>query len=252
MEDLRRRLVGDIEGENRYTIGKDIYKDNLSYYEGEPTTYPSIKNINPFIGKAKLSDAKYLDEILENTNRENIDNAIDVMKYYKEKMAEEVGIPKGRFSSNAFPTKQLKEALNKLKQNKMKTKKFYHTFDFKGREITLLLHVQEGSTGHFAVANSTSTLKLTYSARLHEDEEVDGLTQKILLGRLEKGKLLAKFVTSTRFGFKLAYLKGLAYCFENEIKNGRLEIVGITNGIAKDKKAALEQSSQEVNANLEQ
>jgi len=230
---------------------------------------------------------------MENTNREYINNAIDMMKYYKEKMTEEVGITVERDSLHPFPTEQLKKQLREqrsketkeklyaygygmnahkyfehfkkavqdrlqkeleeqLKTKKMKTKKFYHTFDFKGREITLLLHIQEGSTGHLAVANATSTLKLTYSARLHEDEEVDGLTQKILLGRLEKGKLLEEFVTSTRFGFKLAYLKGLAYCFENEIKNGRLEIVGITNGIAKDKKAALEQSSQEVNANLEQ
>ena len=249
MEDLRRRLVGDIEGENRYTIGKDIYKDNLSYYEGEPTTYPSIKNINPFIGKAKLSDAKYLDEILENTNRENIDNAIDVMKYYKEKMAEEVGIPKGRFSSNAFPTKQLKEALNKLKQNKMKTKKFYHTFDFKEREITLLLAVKEDEKNIFS---STATVSITYSVRLHNDEEVEGLTKKIALGRLEKGKLLDNFRVDMRFAFKLAYLKGLAFCFENEIKRGDLEIVGVTSGVAKERRTDKEQASQETNENLEQ
>jgi len=178
-------------------------------------------------------------------------------------MAEEVGIPKGTIGettakfyrdqlTRALQARLQKEKEEQLKTKKMKTKKFYHTFDFKGREITLLLHVHEGSTGFLTTTSTTSTLKLTYSARLHEDEEVDGLTQKILLGRLEKGKLLAKFVTSTRFGFKLAYLKGLAYCFENEIKNGSLEIVGVTNGIAKDKKAALEQSSQEVNANLEQ
>ena len=230
---------------------------------------------------------------MKNTNREYINNAIDMMKYYKEKMTEELGIPEVRDMSNPLPIRELTEQLKKqrsketkeklfaygygmnvnkyfehykkavqarlqkekeeqLKTKKMKTKKFYHTFDFKGREITLLLHVQERSTVHLGISNATSTLKLTYSARLHEDEEVDGLTQKILLGRLEKGKLLEEFVTLTRFGFKLAYLKGLAYCFENEIKNGRLEIVGVTNGIAKDKKAELEQSSQEVNGNLEQ
>ena len=194
--------------------------------------------------KAKLSDAKYLDEIMEKNSREStrqLKEQLDRLKYNYETNLSNYHV----YYTEAVKVGKQKEKEEQLKTKKMRTKKFYHTFDFKGREITLLLHVHEGSTGFFSTTSPTSTLKLTYSARLHEDEEVEGLTQKILLGRLEKGKLLGQFVTSTRFGFKLAYLKGLAFCFENEIKRGELEIVGVTSGVAKDKKAELEQAYQE-------
>lgn len=131
----------------------------------------------------------------------------------------------------------------------MRTKKFYHTFDFQEREITLLLAVQENLPSFFN--GKTANLSLTYSVRLHEDEEIEGLTKKIALGRLEKGKLLDNFSVAMRFAFKLAYLKGLAFCFENEIKRGDLEIVGVTSGVAKERRAEQEQASQETNENLE-
>jgi len=233
---------------------------------------------------------KYPDIPSRDREQDYIDNAIDVMKYYKEKMIEEIGISEEReylkglggfYNRNPFKgklsyqeeikyqkegtalreafkefykelglyNKPLTEALNKLKQNKMKTKKFYHTFDFKEREITLLLAVKEDEKNIFS---STATVSITYSVRLHNDEEVEGLTKKIALGRLEKGKLLDNFRVDMRFAFKLAYLKGLAFCFENEIKRGDLEIVGVTSGVAKERRTDKEQASQETNENLEQ
>jgi hypothetical protein len=47
-------------------------------------------------------------------------------------------------------------------------------------------------------------------------------------------------------------LKGLAFCFENEIKRGDLEIVGVTNGVAKEMKNEWEQVFQETIENLGQ
>lgn len=123
------------------------------------------------------------------------------------------------------------------KQTKMKNKKFYHTFDYKGREITLLLYIEQEQGHPWLKQPETSTLSVTYAVRLHEDKPVEGLTKKILFGRLEKGKFLEQFTTSTRFGFQNAYLKGLAFSLENEIKRGDLEIAGVSHGIAKDAEA---------------
>lgn len=138
-------------------------------------------------------------------------------------------------SSNPFLVGRLAKEISKhKKEQKMKTKKFYHTFDYKGREITFLLYVEEDKGHPFLKSPETATLTLTYSVRLHEDKEIEGLTKKILLGRLEKGKHLEQFSTSTRFGFKLAYLKGLAFCFENELKRGELVIAGMEAALAKE------------------
>ena len=143
----------------------------------------------------------------------------------------------GSLFAEAF-AQELERQNQHQKQTKMKNKKFYHTFDYLGREVTLLLLVEAEASKHPLLGDpETSTLKVTYAVRLHEDEEVEGLTKKILFGRIEKGKLLDEFRTSNRFAFQNAYLKGLAFSLENEIKRGDLEIVGLSHGISKDKEA---------------
>jgi len=201
-----------------------------------------VTDINP-VNNNEITITKIInDKDMEYYNREDMDKSITELFG--------AGIHEEKLCSNPFPVNQLKEELDKLKQKKMKTKKFYHTFDFQGREITLLLHVKE-EKGIYIVGNTT-TVDLTYSVRLHEDEEIEGLTKKIAIGRLKKGKILDSFIVATRFAFKLAYLKGLAFCFENEIKRGDLEIVGVTNGVAKEMKNEREQAFQETNENLEE
>jgi len=204
-----------------------------------------VTDINP-VNNNEITITKIInDKDMEYYNRED-------MEKFKDMELFGAGIHEEKLCSNPFPVNQLKEELDKLKQEKkydyaygmnkdkyfdhykralkvrleketkgqlkqkkMKTKKFYHTFDFQGREITLLLHVKE-EKGIYIVGNTT-TVDLTYSVRLHEDEEIEGLTKKIAIGRLKKGKILDSFIVATRFAFKLAYLKGLAFCFENEI-----------------------------------
>jgi predicted transcriptional regulator len=117
---------------------------------------------------------------------------------------------------------------------KRKVKNFYHTFEYEEREITLLLNVEE-DFAPFGGESSTATMKVTYAVRLLEDKEIEGLTKKILFGRLAKNKVLGTFTSGRRFGYKLAYLKGIAHCIENEIRTGVTEIAGVTNGIRKDK-----------------
>lgn len=140
-----------------------------------------------------------------------------------------------RTLANAMAMIARKESEKQEKQTEkiMKTKNFYHTFDFEGREVTLLLHVREVEA-HPLLMNHHE-LHVTYAVRLHEDEKVEGLTKKILQGRIDKEKLLDKFEVDDRFAYKLAYLKGLAHCFENEIKRGDMEIVGLLSGIRKDR-----------------
>jgi uncharacterized glyoxalase superfamily protein PhnB len=244
----------------------------------------SREGMDALVNNNEITITKIInDKIMEYDNREDImNNSLDIMRLVKG------GIHEEKLSSSPFPIKQLIELLTKstkeklspyaqrmnaddyidhyeralqvrlkreteeqLKQKKMKTKKFYHTFDFRGREITLLLAVKEDQT-YFFKENDTATVSLTYSVRLHEDEEIEGLTKKIAIGRLEKGKLLDNFRADSRFAFKLAYLKGLAFCFENEIKRGDLEIVGVTNGVAKEMKNEREQVFQETIENLGQ
>jgi hypothetical protein len=228
--------ISDEDNLDRYILGRKVPKNPKNY----------LFKFNPTEGYTDAS-LQYPDI----PSHINTTNMVDLLKYYNQELTEKVGIPEGRDVLNTFPTvkEQLKKLTEeKLKQNKMRTKKFYHTFDFQEREITLLLAVQENLPSFFS--GKTATLSLTYSVRLHEDEEIEGLTKKIALGRLEKGKLLDNFTVDMRFAFKLAYLKGVAFCFENEIKRGDLEIVGVTSGVAKENK--VKETFQETNENVEQ
>lgn len=179
----------------------------------------------------------------------------NMLEEYRAKMTQHIGIPLNRtiplnyspFDQEALrkrkreleweeDVKKFREHFEKnyvpkviIKTDKMnkRTKKFYHTFDFKGREITLRLHVQE-------IFGDSALIRVTHAVRLHEDKEIEGLTKKILEGRFQKNKIIKSFALNSDMAFELPTLKGLGMTLENKIKRGELVIAGMQSAIEKE------------------
>lgn len=133
---------------------------------------------------------------------------------------------KGSLSYNPFPIKELMQQIDNLKNKKMKTKKFYHTFPFKGRGVTICLLVKE--QGGFA--SGSALLSVGYSVSHPDDEFNEELGKKIALGRAEKPSANIEefgYGLPSDLAFDLAILQGFSFRFERLIKNGEVTIKGI-------------------------
>lgn len=97
-----------------------------------------------------------------------------------------------------------------------KIRRFYHTFTFKEREVTIM--VQTYSSGIASV---------TYAVKMPQDKEIEGLTKKILHGREITGKHLVVVKLDTVLTDSIPVLKGIAIHVENELNKGNLVIKGI-------------------------
>jgi hypothetical protein len=138
-------------------------------------------------------------------------------------------IPMGSLSF----TESLTKELGTKTETKMKTKRFYHDFEFEDRDVTLCLLVEEQPQSfmdRIGGRGATATVKVGYSVCVPTDDFDQDLAKRISSGRAESDKARIKefgMDGNAEFLFDLGILNATARILERKVKRGEVVIKGI-------------------------